>query len=229
MRNTPVTGSSTPPSRWDPYLQSSQHIMCYNVWKKSIENNCRWCQRPPESRSSSWWAVLTSLVSRREPCPPPWAPLPSCGSTSTRPVPTGPSSVKSSSNGLLERCQSPIFLLNTFATEINYMKNDNLPEKSLRREKISYVSGILMWPPQLGTIDLNFMIFATHHCVTDDLGRSSSRQSSNATGRPIFSVSKCLIFCFQSPSSYILVVQTLSLFTTFSLQVVTKFHIFFPS
>ena len=67
-----------------------------------------------------------------------------------------------------------------------------------------------------------------HHCVTDDLGRSSSRQSSNATGRPIFSVSKCLIFCFQSPSSYILVVQTLSLFTTFSLQVVTKFHIFSP-
>ena len=61
--------------------------------------------------------------------------------------------------------QSPIFLLNTFATEINYMKNDNLPEKSLRREKISYVSGILIWPPQqLGTIDLD-MIFVTAHFV----------------------------------------------------------------
>jgi len=86
-----------------------------------------------------------------------------------------------------------------------------------------------MWQPQLGTIDLNFMIFATHHCVTDDLGRSSSRQSSNATGRPIFSVSNCLIFCYQSPScSCILFVKKLSLFNNCSLQVVSKCHKFLP-
>ena len=77
------------------------------VWSWFVFNelHCRWCLLRLASKNSNLWAVSTSLVWQRAPCPPRLVRWLNLDSTSTLPVLTGQYSVRYSSSEPLEtRC-----------------------------------------------------------------------------------------------------------------------------
>ena len=150
-----------------------------------FQNHFRWCRRLLESRSSTLWAALTSLVLQRAPSPPPLALSTNFASASTLPAPTGQSSVRSSWNGHREISDLSI---SYFSTQHLRDRDQSSEELSSRGKismegKISFipVSRILKWLlPQFETIDLG-MIFVTNTAWQQQDGWCSSRQSSKAT------------------------------------------------